>query len=119
MDDPITGFAARLVDEAGAQALLVVEQDFQEVFGSELLMAFAKRQRLRRLHESARPFGVLFKVHKLSLWPRPSTRSDEGRPVIGFAALSGAVATNVGTSAGRRKSRRPRRSSVPIIRFCS
>ena len=55
--------AARLVDQAGAQALLVVEQDLEEMLGRELLMAFAKRQRLRGLNEAARPLGVFFQIH--------------------------------------------------------
>ena len=55
--------AARLVDQAGAQALLVVEQDLQNVLRRELLVALAKRQRLRGLDEAARPFGVFLEIH--------------------------------------------------------
>ncbi len=89
--------AARLVDEAGAKALLVVEQDLQDVLGRELLMAFAKRQRLRGLNETARPFRIFLEIHGLPLWPRPPSRSDDERPDIGFAALKRPNA-NVGTA---------------------
>ena len=82
----LSGTAARLVDQAGAKAFLVVEQDFQNVFRRELLVAFAKRQRLRGLNEAARPFGIFLEIHALPLWRRPPTRSDGGRPDIGLAA---------------------------------
>ncbi len=55
--------AAGLVDQAGAEPFFVVQQDLQDVLGRELLMALAKRERLGGLHETARPFGVLFKIH--------------------------------------------------------
>ncbi len=55
--------AARLVDEAGAETLLVVEQDFQHMLGRELLMVLPERQLLRGLDKSPRPLRVFFQVH--------------------------------------------------------
>ena len=59
----LTRVPSRLVDEAGAKALLVVQQDFQDVLRRKLLMAFAKRQRLRRLDEAARSFRIFLEIH--------------------------------------------------------
>ena len=40
------------------------------MFGRELLMALAQRQRLRGLDEAARPFGVFLEIH--TSLPRPN-----------------------------------------------
>ena len=60
--------------------------DLQDVFRRELLMALAKRERLSRLHEAARPFRVFLEIHGLPLWRRLPSRSDDGRPGLAFAA---------------------------------
>ncbi|MEA2833880.1 MAG: ATP-dependent Clp protease ATP-binding subunit ClpB [Methylobacteriaceae bacterium] len=49
---------AGAVDQARGQALVVFEQHFEDVFGRELLMPFAARQRLRRLDEAAHALGI-------------------------------------------------------------
>ncbi len=54
----LAGIAARPVDQPGGQPLLVVQKHLEHVLGRELLMPLTKRQRLRGLHEAARPFGV-------------------------------------------------------------
>ena len=40
---------ARPVDQPSRETLGVVEQNLEQMFGSELLVAFAQRQRLRRV----------------------------------------------------------------------
>ena len=66
------------------------------MFRGELLMAFAKRQRLRALDEAARPFGIFIEIHGLSLFGAAS------RPV---ATLNGPLheGLNVGAPTRRRK----------------
>src|SRR5690606_26058468 len=61
--------AARAVDQAGGQPLGIVKQHLEQVLGAELLVSFAQRERLRRLHESSRPFGVFLEIHSPSPWP--------------------------------------------------
>ena len=46
------------VDQPGGQPLLVVQKHLEHVLGRELLMPLTERQRLRGLHEAARPLGV-------------------------------------------------------------
>ncbi len=67
--------AAGAVDQAGRQPLRVVEQDFQHMFGGELLVALAQGQRLRGLHESARAVGIFLEIHALT----PSAHCGAGR----------------------------------------
>ncbi len=55
--------AARAVDQARRQTLAVVEQDFQQMFGGELLVALTQGQRLRGLHEAPRAVGIFLEVH--------------------------------------------------------
>ncbi len=54
--------AARPVDEAGTQPLVVVHQHLEQVHGSELLVAAPQRHLLRTLNEAARPLGVFFDI---------------------------------------------------------
>ena len=61
--------AAGAVDQPGRQPFRVVEQDFEQMFGGELLVALAQGQRLRGLHETAGAVGVFLEIH-VSL-PRP------------------------------------------------
>ena len=87
----VTRSSARPVDETGGQPFLVVQKHLEKVLGGELLMALAKRQRLRALHEAARPLGVFVQVHRLSPSALPlAPRSDAGQPIQsncrGFAA---------------------------------
>src|ERR1043166_9715626 len=57
------GAAAGAVDQAGRQPFRVVEQDFQQMFGGELLVALAEGQRLRGLHETAGAVRVFLDIH--------------------------------------------------------
>ena len=50
-------------DQARGQAFLIVEEDLQQMFGGELLVAFAQRQALGRLNEAARPLGEFLDIH--------------------------------------------------------
>ena len=45
------------------QAFLVVQQDLQEMFGGETLVAFAQGQALGSLNEAARTLGVFLEIH--------------------------------------------------------
>ena len=58
--------AARGADQVGREAFLVIEQDFEEMFRRDLLMAAPLRQGLCRLHESLGPFGVFLELHDLT-----------------------------------------------------
>src|SRR6202012_3115980 len=58
--------AARGVDQPRGEALLVVNQDFQKMFGDKLLVALTDRQRLGGLNEAARPLGEFLDIHALS-----------------------------------------------------
>jgi hypothetical protein len=66
------GIAAGGLDQIGRQAFAVVEQDLQQMFGGEALMAAAQCQPLRRLHEAARPLGKFLEIH--SRPPCPGAR---------------------------------------------
>ena len=57
------GVAARLADETCGHALAVVEQRLQEMLGRELLVAFAQRDGLRRLHETAGAVRIHLEIH--------------------------------------------------------
>ena len=54
----LAGVPAGPVDQPCGQPLFVVQKHLKDVLGRELLMALTKRQRLRGLHEAARPLGV-------------------------------------------------------------
>ena len=56
--------AAGAVDQARRQPFRVVQQNFQEVVGGELLVPLAQSEGLRRLHEPARTLGVFLKIHR-------------------------------------------------------
>src|SRR6185437_16730484 len=71
--DSLQGLAritARAVDQARRQPFRVVEQDFQEMIGAELLMTLAKGQGLRGLHETAGAVRIFLEIHVVRL-PRP------------------------------------------------
>ena len=72
---------ARPIDQPGGQALLVVQKHLEHVLGRELLMPLTKRQRLRGLHEPARPLGIFLQVHHLPLWRKLAPRSDASQPI--------------------------------------
>ena len=55
--------SAGAVDQPGGQAFRIVEQNLEEVFGGELLMALAQREGLGRLHKAAGAVGVFFEIH--------------------------------------------------------
>ena len=61
--------AAGTIDEARRQSFRIVEQNFQQMFGGELLVALAQGQRLGGLHETAGAVGVFVEIHRLL--PRP------------------------------------------------
>ena len=69
----LLGAAAGSADQSRGKAFLVIEQDFQEVFGFELLVVGAKCQLLRSLNETARTLGEFLDVHIClsSTSPRP------------------------------------------------
>src|SRR5206468_11407954 len=76
--------AARRTDQIGAEAFLVVEEDFEEMLGRQPLMTAAQRQALGRLDESLRPLGVFVEFHdalaSLNRWRRPSSGSPATLP---------------------------------------
>ena len=59
----LAGIAAGAVDQARRQPFRVVEQDFEQMLGGELLMALAQGQRLGGFHETAGAVGVFFEIH--------------------------------------------------------
>ena len=70
---------AGAIDQTGGEALRIVEQDLENVFGKELLMPFAQRQRLGRLDESAGAVGIFVDVHVPRL-RRPGSGARIGTP---------------------------------------
>src|SRR5262249_8738174 len=84
---------ARPVDQAGREPFRVVEQDLEQVLGRELLMAFAQRQRLGGLDETARTVGEFLEVHgapsvvSLGLPRCPLGGTDEA-PSTGYPATA-------------------------------
>src|SRR5262249_4710468 len=64
--------ATRTVDQAARQALGVVEENLEQMLGSELLMALAQGQ---RLSEPAGAVRVFLEIHISSLSPTPSARA--------------------------------------------
>jgi hypothetical protein len=58
--------AAGAVDQAGGeQPFGVVEQDFEQVLGRELLMSLALGERLGRLDETAAAVGIFLEIHEI------------------------------------------------------
>ena len=55
--------SARPVNQPGGQPLFVVQKHLEHVLGRKLLVPLTKRQRLRGLHEAARPLGIFLQVH--------------------------------------------------------
>ncbi len=70
--------AAGAVDQAGAQPLRVVEQDFEQVIGGELLMSLALGERLGRLDKTAAAVGIFLEIHMFFL---PLRRRHCGAPI--------------------------------------
>src|SRR5262249_28124886 len=66
--------ATRTVDQAARQALGVVEENLEQMLGSELLMALAQGQRFSGLNEPAGAVRVFLDIHISSLSPTPSAR---------------------------------------------
>src|SRR5262249_14740203 len=62
----LTRVAARTIDQAGRETFRVVEQNFKQMFGGKLVMAFPQSQRLCGLHETASAVGKLFEIHFLT-----------------------------------------------------
>ncbi len=58
--------AAGRRDQPRGQALFVIDEDLQKMFGGEVLVIGAQRQPLGGLHESARPLGEFLDVHLAS-----------------------------------------------------
>src|SRR5205807_9188944 len=56
--------AAGTVDQAGGEALRIVEQHLEDVLGGELLVPLAQGKGLGGLDKSARAFGVFLDVHQ-------------------------------------------------------
>lgn len=54
------GAAADAVNEIGAQAFWIVEQNFQDMTGSKLQVPFPQGEILRRLNEALSALGVFF-----------------------------------------------------------
>ena len=77
---------ASAVDKAGGEPLAVVEQNLQHMLGRELLMAFARGERLRRLHEAANPIGIFVDIHMFP-WKRAEPQARYGS---GFVISKGA-----------------------------
>ena len=73
-----SGVAAGALDQPRRQALAVVEQHFQEMFGRELLVALAERIGLRRLDEAPRALGVFLDIHAVTPC-RPVARDPKHR----------------------------------------
>ena len=69
--------AAGPLDQRCRHALIVVEQNFQDVFGRELGMTLRQRVGLSRLQETAHALGVFFDIHL--------STSVIGQPVPGTA----------------------------------
>ncbi len=59
--------AAGAIDQSGREPFRVVEQDFQQMFGGELLVPLALRERLCRLDETAAAVGIFLEIHDPSL----------------------------------------------------
>ena len=59
----VAGAPACALDDAGRQALGVVEQHLEQMVGAELLVPLAQGQALGRLHEAAGALGILVEIH--------------------------------------------------------
>ncbi len=71
------GIAAGGIDQVGAKAFLVVEQDLEQMFRRQPLVSAAQRQILGGLDKSLGPLGIFLEFHELSPMnqpPRPPIR---------------------------------------------
>jgi hypothetical protein len=59
----IARLAAGALDQRRGEALRIVDQDFQNVFGRELLMVLPERESLGRLNETTDAVGIFLKIH--------------------------------------------------------
>jgi hypothetical protein len=77
--------SAGAVNQPGSEPLRIVEEHLEDVLGSELLMAFALRQRLGGLNETTGAVGILFDLHVLP-FPQPvrSARMARGDIFMGL-----------------------------------
>src|SRR5262249_22822908 len=81
--------ATGAVDQPAGQALRVVQQDLQQMFGCKLLVPFPKRQRLGGLHEAAGAVREFLTVHSSTPSACPSRPEGASRTiVIGFPVAS-------------------------------
>jgi hypothetical protein len=92
--------SAGLVDQAGRQALLVVQQNLEDVERSELLMAFPDRQGLRGLDETPHAFGQFLDIHVQPSKPAAASRSGKAAASKQSTPFGGLGADMGKTSAG-------------------
>jgi len=64
------GLAARGANEPGGETFLVVEQNFQNMFGGEALMARSNSKPLSRLDEASAAIGIFLQIHVSSFQAR-------------------------------------------------
>ena len=84
----LAGITAGAIDQPRGEPFRVVEQDLQQMFGGELLVSLALRERLGGLHEAAAAFGIFFKVHRSRLpRPIPAPRKHDRNIVIGLISF--------------------------------
>ncbi len=93
--------SARTVDQTRREPFLVVEQNFQNMFGGELLMSLAGRQRLRRLNEAARALRVFLDIHEML--PRPEGGPNSGAPRLITLAPFGGLKRDMGKGFSKTK----------------
>ena len=108
--------AAGAVDQTRGEPFRVVEQDFQQMFGRELLVSLALRERLGGLHEAAAAVGVFLKIHvsSLGLFRKPLTARLEHRHWV--HSLAAAAMTHIKAN---RRCVNPRRRSTAVKYGCS
>ena len=63
----VWGYEALVRGANGEPALFVLDQDFEQMFGRDLLMPAPLRERLRGLDEPFGALGVFFEIHDASL----------------------------------------------------
>ena len=80
----LTRIAARTIDQPGGEPFGVVEQHLQQMFGRELLMSLAQRERLGGLNEAAAAIGIFVEIHVHSLGLFRTPLRHERNIVIGL-----------------------------------
>ena len=95
----VAGAAAGPVDQAGAQAFRIVEQDFQDMARSELRVAFAHGKVLRRLHEAPGTLGIFFKIHSHPSSEPPALLEAQADPAM--SDPHGEASVSIGPKSGR------------------